>query len=357
MNNMKKLLALLLAMAMVFCMAACAGDDNGTNVKTSTTGASLETKPQESEPNQTEPTLPKDEEAGNPDDSQPSEFVYAGRVVDMEGNPIEGVWVQICAGSTCVPKQTNASGVAVYTEKITGDGELTAKLVSYPSEYTPLDDVVELMLGDVGEEVQFVLQGPSADEYVYTAWVEDIDGNPVEGAWVQICAGTTCVPKQTDADGIAYYDSEITGDGELTAKLISLPEAYSFIDLSEGREISMADGSVNVCFVLESIPGDDTDYSDYAYVVQVITVEDFAVEGAWVQICAGTTCVPKQTDAYGIAGYEEEITGDGELVAKLIKIPEGYELCDEDVEIVDGVAQIVFLEDDTDVVFVLREIV
>ena len=91
--------------------------------------------------------------------------------------------------------------------------------------------------------------------------------------------------------------------------------------------------------------------------MQVIAIEDFAVEGAWVQICAGTTCVPKQTDAYGIAGYEEEITGDGELVAKLIKIPEGYELCDEDVEIVDGVAQIVFLEDDTDVVFVLREIV
>ncbi|MBQ3215847.1 MAG: hypothetical protein IJB11_07000, partial [Oscillospiraceae bacterium] len=98
------------------------------------------------------------------------------------------------------------------------------------------------------------------------------------------------------------------------------------------------------------------DDNDYVYLVQVITVEDFGVEGAWVQICAGSTCVPKQTNEYGVAYYTEEITGDGELVAKLIKIPEGYELCDEDVEIVDGVAQIVFPEDTTDVVFVLREL-
>ncbi|MBQ3214991.1 MAG: hypothetical protein IJB11_02610, partial [Oscillospiraceae bacterium] len=187
MNNMKKLFALLLAMAMVFCMAACAGDDKGSNDKTSTTTASKE--PQESVPNQTEPTQPNDEKPGNPDD----EYVYAVRVVDTEGNPIEGVWVQICAGSTCVPKQTNASGVATYTEKITGDGELTAKLVSYPSEYTPLDDVIELMLGDESDIVQFVLQEYTTIEYVYTVSVEDIDGNPVEGAWVQICAGSTCV--------------------------------------------------------------------------------------------------------------------------------------------------------------------
>lgn len=261
MNNMKKLFALLLAMAMVFCMAACAGDDNGSNDKTSTTTASKETKPQESEPNQTEPTQPNDEKPGNPD-----------------------------------------------------------------------------------------------GEYVYSVTVVDIDGNPVEGAWVQICAGTTCVPKQTDADGIAYYDSEITGDGELVAKLISLPEAYSFIDLSEGREISMADGSVNVSFVLESIPGNDIDGNDYVYSVQVITVEDCGVEGVWVQICAGNTCVPKQTDKHGVAYYEEEITGDGELVAKIISIPEGYEIFDEEVEYVDGVAQITFAEDSTDVIFVLREI-
>lgn len=187
-------------------------------------------------------------------------------------------------------------------------------------------------------------------EFVYTVTVEDTEGNPIEGVFVQICAGTTCVPKSTDAEGVAGYDAEITGDGELAAKIISLPEGYTAVD--GVTEIAMGD-ETDVVFVLAP---ENADEQGYVYTVQVITVEDMGVEGVWVQICAGTTCVPKQTDAHGMAGYEEEITGDGELVAKIISIPEGYEIYDEEVEIVDGVAQITFPEDVTDVIFVLREI-
>ncbi len=347
MNNMKKLLAMLLAMTLVLCLAACGGNGGSDSDETTTTTTA------KTEPQQTEPTEENDPPV------EPVEFVYTVTVEDEDGNPIEGVFVQICAGTTCVPKATDANGVAGYDTEITGDGELTAKIINVPEGYIPVDGVTEIVMGDE-TDVVFMLQAETAneDDYVYTVTVEDIDGNPVEGAWVQICAGTTCVPKMTDANGFAGYDSEITGDGELVAKLISLPEAYSFVDLSDGWEISMADGSVNVSFILESVPGseNETDGGDYVYTVQVITIEDFGVEGAWVQICAGNTCVPKQTDANGMAGYDEEIVGDGELVAKLISIPEGYELCDEEVEIIDGVAQITLAEDMTDVLFVLREI-
>lgn len=228
MNNMKRLLALVLAMMMVLCLCAC-GDEAGTNDDGSKNTSSTD--------NQS--TNPED--PGN-DEPDPVEYVYTVTVQDTEGNPIPNVFVQICAGETCVPKSTDEDGVAGYTAAVEGDGERTAKIINMPEGY---QGEMEIVMGDK-TDVVFVL-APVVD-YVYTVTVQDTDGNPISGVFVQICAGTTCVPKSTDANGIAGYTSAVEGDGERSAKLINVPAGYAAVDGI--MEISMADTD-DVVFTLE----------------------------------------------------------------------------------------------------------
>jgi hypothetical protein len=241
MKNIKRMLALVLAMMMVLCLFACGNDDNGTTEPdTSTT---TESQPQVTKPQATEPDDEKDPE--------PVEFVYTVVVKDTAGNPIAGVPVQICAGESCVPKVTDANGIAGYDTEINGNEALTAKLIKVPEGYTA--EVTEIVMEGV-DSVEFVLKADSADttDFVYTVQVITTEDVGIAGAWVQICAGSTCVPKQTDARGMAGYEEEITGDGALTVKLINIPEGY---ELAEGEEaeIALADGSTDAIFVLRAI--------------------------------------------------------------------------------------------------------
>lgn len=243
MKTIKNLLALVLALAMVLCLFACGNDENGTTEPdTSTTTQSQETKPQATEPDNTE----------DPDNV---EYVYTVTVKDDAGNPISGVAVQICAGDSCVPKVTDANGIAGYETEITGDDVRTAKLIAVPEGYTA--EVMEITMDGV-DNVEFILKAEAGEvEYVYTVQVITVEDYAVEGVWVQICAGSTCVPKQTDANGMAGYEDEITGDGELTAKLISIPEGY---ELAEGEEteIVLEDGLTDVIFVLRELLPENT---------------------------------------------------------------------------------------------------
>ena len=242
MKTIKNLLALLLALTIVLCLCAC-GKESNTN--TSTTTQPQKTEPQSTEPQQSEP------ENNGGDTTEPVEFVYTVTVVDADGNPIAGVPVQICAGATCVPKVTDENGVAGYDAEITGDEKLTAKLINVPEGYTA--EVMEIIMEGV-DSVEFVLvpeEAGDASEFVYTVQVITVEDFGVEGAWVQICAGSTCVPKQTDANGMAGYDEEITGDGALTVKLLSLPEGYELAE-DETMEIVLEDGATDAIFVLKA---------------------------------------------------------------------------------------------------------
>ena len=247
MDNVKKLLALLLAMVMILCLAACGGDEKTEDDKTeaTTSSSSTESKPQGSDPQETKPT----EEDPSDEQDPPVEAVYTVSVHDNSGAPVEGVWVQICAGTTCVPKVTDANGQAFYTEEITGDGELVAKLISAPEGYA-LPASLEIPMSDGATEVGFTVLTEGETAYVYTVQVITTEDCGVEGAWVQICAGTTCVPKQTDVHGFAGYEEEITGDGDLTAKLINIPEGYELAE-DGSMEIVFEDGYYDAIFVLK----------------------------------------------------------------------------------------------------------
>lgn len=146
MKKIKNLLALVLALSMVFCLFACGNDENGTTEP----DTSSTTQPKQTEPQQTEPT-------GGEDITEPVEYVYTVTVKDTSGNPMAGVWVQICAGETCVPKCTDENGVAGYDTEITGDGEMIAKIISIPDGYYAYEGITEIPM-EHSTEVFFELE-------------------------------------------------------------------------------------------------------------------------------------------------------------------------------------------------------
>lgn len=117
---MKRILAMLMLVVMVFSLCACGN------------GADETTAPQ----NETEPTNPSIT-VPQPTETDPvaTGTDYTIKVVDEGGNPVAGVKVQICdAANLCkAPKTTDENGVAVYEDQ--ADGEYKAQLTKLPEGY------------------------------------------------------------------------------------------------------------------------------------------------------------------------------------------------------------------------------
>lgn len=120
MKNVKILLALLLAMTVMFSLCAC-GTDADAGKESETTTAATE----ESTREQTEETTQETVDDGK--------LTYKVIVVDEAGAPIAGAMVQICEGTACNPGMTNADGVA---EIRAVEGSYEAKMLSMPEGYT-----------------------------------------------------------------------------------------------------------------------------------------------------------------------------------------------------------------------------
>jgi curli biogenesis system outer membrane secretion channel CsgG len=112
---MKRLITLLLVLTMALCLAAC-GED-------ATTPATTNKQP---EPTTTvAPTTP-------PTSVDNTVYNYKIRVVDQDGNPIEGAYVIFCL-EQCNFYQTNAEGWALIEAEI-ADG-YQAHIMSLPAAY------------------------------------------------------------------------------------------------------------------------------------------------------------------------------------------------------------------------------
>ncbi len=240
MKNIKNLLAVVLALTIVLCLCACGNDENG-NTEPDTSSTTTESKPQATEPQGTEPDDEKDPE--------PVEFVYTVVVKDTAGNPIAGVPVQICAGASCVPKVTDANGIAGYDAEISGDDVLTAKLIKVPEGYTA--EVTEMEMEGV-DSVEFVLQAENsseAEELTYTIVVMERDDNPHTGLKVQITdeAGNM-IEGFTDENGEALFSADDVAtlvEGTHTASITELPENF---DYYECEDEVVVDAENNVAF-------------------------------------------------------------------------------------------------------------
>lgn len=160
MNTAKKFFALLMALMLVLSLVACGEGETVSTDPSTNTSSKEETKPQKTEPEASEPENSEPSET-EPTQTEPEEveYVYTVRVVDVDGVPVSGVFVQVCAGSSCHPAQTDADGVAGFPTEITGDGELVAKIIpSTLNGYSIVDGIEEISMADGNTDVVFVVQ-------------------------------------------------------------------------------------------------------------------------------------------------------------------------------------------------------
>lgn len=123
---MKRIVALMVILTIALCFAAC-GQDPATTAPNKTTPP---TTASTTAPATTSTTAPQ------------VTYNYRIRVLDSDGNPIEGAYVQFCL-EVCNFYQTNAEGVALIDMPI-ADG-YKAHIISLPAGYEgytfPTEDV------------------------------------------------------------------------------------------------------------------------------------------------------------------------------------------------------------------------
>lgn len=134
--NAKHFLALLLALCLSFCLCACGG--NSDNTGETTTAPAVET------------TQPTETTAA----AEPSHTV---KVVDEGGNPIAGVFVQICLpDGSCTPMQTMDDGIAYYYNMAEADYEV--KVLKMPEGYGYTTEEEVFFFPDGSNEAVITLQ-------------------------------------------------------------------------------------------------------------------------------------------------------------------------------------------------------
>ena len=192
---MKKIIALILAVAMLLSMSLCLVSCNDD-----TTG-------------------------DDKDDDTPqteTKVTYTVTVLDGDGNPVRNVELTFSPkGATAIPFKTDLEGKASYkTAK-----ELSVSVTSVPAGYTYDNVGKALSFGDDGNLT--IIVNKLAPLVIL---VVDQNGDPVVGAKVQMCdtTGSCRIPVTTDAEGKGTYNYE---NGEFKAQisngLAGLPEGYT----------------------------------------------------------------------------------------------------------------------------------
>lgn len=98
----KKLLLVVLALCLTVCLCACGGEATPNTPDTPDTTTT--------EPTTTTTTAPSAPAIPTPGDG---EVLYSVKIVDADGNPVEGAYAQLCL-ETCVFQPTNAEGIAYF---------------------------------------------------------------------------------------------------------------------------------------------------------------------------------------------------------------------------------------------------
>ena len=225
---MKKLLALLLALIMVFTLAACGekkaeeADEKDDEETTEATDESNDA---------TDDTQETQDEVRNPDVAD-----YIVTVVDEEGNPIEEVTIQFCDADGCSsPVWTQEDGTAMCRTFRRDDK--VAKVLEMPEGYTYAGDETEFSF-DENDKTTIVLKKEGGevevegDVYYFVSMESDSESMTAddlgmeayiviaEDGTVKAVAGEEAVEMVVDGDSIWMEGAEdevctFTVDGDV----------------------------------------------------------------------------------------------------------------------------------------------
>lgn len=138
---MKRIIMILLALAMVMSFVACGEGGEETTEAPETTAA-----PTETEVPDAETTAAETEVAFNG---------YKVTVTDKDGNPIAGVQIQMCDSKGCrMPKGTEADGTVTF-DFDTSDFHV---LIAAPVDGYAVDTTEEYFFENGGKELTIVLE-------------------------------------------------------------------------------------------------------------------------------------------------------------------------------------------------------
>jgi hypothetical protein len=196
--KIKNILALLLALCMVFALVACGGETETTD---------------KDEPKQTEGTEATTEATTD------GKVTYTVKVVDEKGNPYAGAMVQLCLDA-CVPAVTDANGIATWNlEK----ADYKVSFVTMPEGYTAEKE--NFYFDTDSYEMTITIKSPAAQAKEYVVKFVDEGNNPVNGATVQL------VKESGETKSLTAYEngkvSLTTKDFVLKAVIETLPAGYT----------------------------------------------------------------------------------------------------------------------------------
>lgn len=145
MNMIKRLLAVTVLLTLALCLVACGG---GEETKAPTGSTPVATTPT-TVPTTTPTTVP----------SQPEEeYTYRIRVVDENGEPIEGAFVIFCLDQ-CNFYETNADGWALINVEVTNGYK--AHIMSLPEGYENYTFEEEYILFAPGQTELILMARPA----------------------------------------------------------------------------------------------------------------------------------------------------------------------------------------------------
>lgn len=122
MKNIKRALTLVLALTLLFCLAAC-GDSSDTSSSDKTESSKTDISSDAASDVSKETSTAESE-------AETAKFTV--KVVDADGNAIKGAAVQICK-DTCVFAETDDNGIASFDAEITDGYKLS--VLSCPDGY------------------------------------------------------------------------------------------------------------------------------------------------------------------------------------------------------------------------------
>ena len=191
MKNFKRILAILLVLALGVCMAVAL--TSCTEPETDPCTTHVDNDSNGKCDNCDEPVEPQGD--GKVD--------YVVTVKDEDGNAVGGATVVIYLNGLSERGEnvTDAEGKVTFRLK---EGNYSAAVVDAPAEYTFDEEMVALTNNAATITVEKL---PA-----YTIYVKDINGQAIAGVSVQLCTDSDCrSPKTTDAEGkVVYYDVEAT---------------------------------------------------------------------------------------------------------------------------------------------------